>query len=119
MECWRRSRALKDLPGPSYGLFGILPEVRRGDIHRRASSLNCPSWANGRSGLGAYPPSGAVCGLHQTVCLALGALYMARECQADRTTPMASLCFGPVFLLVLARPTFCHVFCARQPVFLA
>ena len=41
VECWRRSRALKDLPGPAYGLFGILPEVRRGDIHRRASILNC------------------------------------------------------------------------------
>ena len=55
MECWRRSRALKDLPGPSYGLFGILPEVRRGDIHRRASNLICPWLAVGRSSLGAYP----------------------------------------------------------------
>ena len=36
-EIARRSHALRDLPGPKYGLFGIVSAVRRGDIHRRAA----------------------------------------------------------------------------------
>lgn len=36
-EIARRSHALQALPGPKYGLFGIVSAVRRGDIHRHAA----------------------------------------------------------------------------------
>ncbi len=35
-EVGRRARALRSLPGPQYGLLGIVGALRRGDIHRRA-----------------------------------------------------------------------------------
>ena len=60
-EIARRSRAVRDLPGPKYGLFGIVSAVRRGDIHRRAASAvhqcrmcTCPCiyWLAGRTQAG-------------------------------------------------------------------
>jgi hypothetical protein len=41
VEIWRRSRALKDLPGPKYGLLGIISSVVNKNIHRQATA-----WAN-------------------------------------------------------------------------
>jgi len=34
---YRRSRALKGLPGPAYGFLGIVNALRRRQIHRKAT----------------------------------------------------------------------------------
>ncbi|CAL8472236.1 g11778 [Coccomyxa elongata] len=40
-EIWRRSRALRHLPGPQYGLLGIVPQLVSRKIHKQATT-----WAN-------------------------------------------------------------------------